>query len=183
MSTRSGDDPFVKATYPLSDRLRRAVWKLCYHAIYRMIPRPFFSVRALILRMFGATIAAPSFFYPRAIIWAPWLLTAEDTVTVADDAEVYNPAGAYLGSHTIISQGAYLCGATHDIDDPAFPTIAVPIRIGKYVWIASRAILLPNATAEDGSVLGAGAVAARPLEKWTVYGGNPAKALRRRQPR
>ncbi len=44
--------------------------------------------------------------------------------------EIYNPAPVTLGSHAILSQEAYVCGATHDYDDPAFPLIAYAMNIG-----------------------------------------------------
>ncbi len=61
-------------------------------------------------------------FYPKSKVWAPWNLICSDQVTVADGAEIYNPSPMSLGSHAILSQDSYLCGATHDYDDPAFPS-------------------------------------------------------------
>ena len=57
-------------------------------------------------------------FYPGSKVWAPWNLICADQVTAGDGVEIYNPAPVTLGSHAILSQGAYLCGATHDYDDP-----------------------------------------------------------------
>ena len=34
-----------------------------------------------------------------------------------------------LGNHAIVSQQAYLCGATFDYEDPAFPLVAFPISV------------------------------------------------------
>ena len=54
------------------------------------------------------------------------------------------------------------------------------IRTEPQVWICARAIVLPGVHCQAGSVLGAGSVATRDLEEWTVYAGNPAKAVRQR---
>jgi putative colanic acid biosynthesis acetyltransferase WcaF len=114
-------------------------------------------------------------------IWAPWNLECEDVVSIADEAIVYNPQAVRLGSHCTISQQAYLCGATHDCDDPAFRLVAAPIRIGRYAWICARASVLPGVHVGDGAVLGLGAVAARDLRPWTIYAGLPARRIRERK--
>jgi putative colanic acid biosynthesis acetyltransferase WcaF len=133
-----------------------------------------------LLRLFGAKLGAINFVYPSARIWAPWLLQTGDLVTIGRGAEIYNPGGAYLGHRTIVSQDAYFCGATHDYQSPDFTYITKPIRTEPQVWICARAIVLPGVQCKEGSVLGAGSVATRNLEAWTVYAGNPAVAVRQR---
>jgi putative colanic acid biosynthesis acetyltransferase WcaF len=132
-------------------------------------------------RAFGAKLGVNCHVYPAASIWAPWNLICEDAVGIADGAVIYNPAPIRLGSHCVISQQAYLCGATHDFDDPAFPMRSLPIRVGAYAWICARATVCAGRHVGDGAVLGLGAIATRDLEPWTVYAGNPARALRVRR--
>ncbi len=119
-------------------------------------------------------------FYPGSKIWAPWNLTCADQVTAADGVEIYNPAPVHLGSHAILSQQAYLCGATHDLDDPAFPLLAYSMTIGAYAWVCARASVCPGVNLAEGSVLGLGSVATRDLEAWGVYAGTPAVKVRER---
>ena len=120
-------------------------------------------------------------FYPASKVWAPWNLICDDQVTAADYAEIYNPAPVAFGSHSILSQAAYICGATHDYDDPAFPLIAFNMNIGAYAWICARASVAPGVNVGDGAVLGLGSVATRDLEHWTVYAGVPAIAVKPRR--
>jgi len=108
------------------------------------------------------------------------MLECAASACIADDAVVYNPAGVWLGEAAVVSQQAYLCGAGHDIDDPAFPMVSRPIRIGAHAWVAARATVQAGVTLHEGAVLGLGAVATRDLLAWTVYAGVPARALRRR---
>lgn len=116
-------------------------------------------------------------------MWAPWNLVCEDGASLGDDAEIYNPSVAYLGSHAVVSQHAYLCGATHDYNDPAFPLISSPINLGAYSWICARASVGPGVRVGEGAVLGLGSVAASDLEPWTVYAGAPAKKVNHRERR
>jgi len=79
-----------------------------------------------------------------------------------------------------VSQDAYLCSATHDYQTPEFTYITKQIRTEPQVWICARAIVLPGVHCKAGSVLGAGSVATRNLEEWSVYAGNPAVRVRER---
>jgi putative colanic acid biosynthesis acetyltransferase WcaF len=120
-------------------------------------------------------------FYPGSKVWAPWNLICADQVSAADGAEIYNPAPIRFGSHAILSQHAYICGATHDYDDPAFPLIAYTMSLGAYSWICARASVTPGVDVGDGAVLGLGSVATRSLEPWTIYAGVPAVRVKERQ--
>ena len=135
----------------------------------------------MLLRAFGAQMGESCHFYPRSRVWAPWNLVCEDQVTAADGAELYNPAPMHLGSHAIVSQDAFLCGATHDYDDEAFPLLAFSMEIGAYAWICARASVAPGANVGAGAVLGMGSVATRSLEPWTVYAGSPAVRVKERR--
>jgi len=130
--------------------------------------------RSMWLRIFGAKIGPGCHFYPSGMVWAPWNLVCEDCCTLADRAEIYNPSPVYLESHCIISQQAYICGATHDYNHPDFPMISYSMRLGAYSWICARASVSPGVRVGAGAVLGLGSVACDDLEPWTVYSGVPA---------
>ena len=121
-------------------------------------------------------------FYPGSKVWAPWNLICADQVSAADGVDIYNPAPVRFGSHAILSQEAYVCGATHDYDDPDFPLIAYKMSFGAYSWICARASVAPGVEVGEGAVLGLGSVATRNLEPWTIYAGVPATKVKDRQP-
>ncbi len=81
----------------------------------------------------------------------------------------------------ILSQDAYVCGATHDYDDVRFPLIAYAMQLEAYAWICARASVAPGVHVGEGAVLGLGSVATRNLEAWTVYAGTPAVKVKERQ--
>jgi putative colanic acid biosynthesis acetyltransferase WcaF len=174
-------DPFLRPSATLANRVARLAWGAAYWLLFRPSPRPMHAWRSSLLRLFGAKLGADCHIYPRARIWAPWNLVCEDVVAIADDAEIYNAATIVLRSHSTVSQNAYLCGATHDCDDPAFPIISLPITIGRYGWIAARATVQAGVSVGEGAVLGLGAVATRNLDAWCVYGGIPANLIRKRR--
>lgn len=176
----SATDPYQRATYSLSDRFSRFTWAIVYTLLFRPSPRPFHAWRCFLLRLFGAKLGPGVHPYPTARIWAPWNLICEEAASIGEDAIIYNPKPVYLGSHAIVSQYAFICGATHDYEDPAFPTVSYAMRVGSYSWICARACVQPGVNVGDGAVLALASVATRDLEPWTVYSGVPAKALKRR---
>lgn len=178
--TTGNADAYLRPAFPLRLRIKRLVWSVVWTLLYRPSPRPLHGWRALLLRTFGARIGLNCHFYPRSKIWAPWNLICDDQVTAADGAEIYNPAPMTFGSHAILSQDSYLCGATHDYDDPDFPLIAFAMQVGAYSWICARASVAPGANVGEGAVLGLGSVATRDLDPWTVYAGVPAVKVKER---
>lgn len=182
ISPATAADPYLRPAFSSKDRLRRLAWNICHALLYRTSPRPFHAWRAALLRLFGATMGPNCHFYPSSRVWAPWNLICADQVTAGDGAEIYNAAPIHLGSHAILSQDAYLCGATHDFNDPAFPLLAYTMYVGSYAWICARASVAPGVNVAEGSVLGLGSVATRDLEPWTVYAGVPAVKISNRKP-
>jgi putative colanic acid biosynthesis acetyltransferase WcaF len=183
ISSDTAADPYLRPAFSLGNRMRRLVWNICWALLYCLSPRPLHGWRSMLLRIFGATMGPNCHFYPRSKVWAPWNLICADQVTAGDGAEIYNPAPITLGSHVILSQDAYVCGATHDYDDPSFPLLAYAMHMGAYSWICARASVAPGVQVGEGAVLGLGSVATRNLEPWTVNAGCPAvKVKERRRP-
>lgn len=175
------ENPYCRASFGFRNRVARLVWQCVYALLYRISPRPLHAWRSMLLRLFGAKMGSGCHFYPSGKVWAPWNLTCEDCCTLGDGAEIYNPSPIYLESHCVISQQAYICGATHDYNDPQFPMISFPMRLGTYSWICARASVAPGVQVGAGAVLGLGSVANRDLESWTVYSGVPAVKIKSRE--
>jgi putative colanic acid biosynthesis acetyltransferase WcaF len=178
--TAQPDDPYLRPSFSVSNRMGRLAWSIIWTLLFRPSPRPFHAWRAFLLRGFGAKLGPNCHFYPRSRVWAPWNLECADGVTLGDEAEIYNPSVVSMGSHTIVSQQAYICGATHDYNDPAFPLISFPMSLGAYSWVCARASVSPGVNVGEGAVLGLGSVATRDLEPWTVYAGVPAQRVKQR---
>jgi putative colanic acid biosynthesis acetyltransferase WcaF len=176
-------DPYLSPSFSVSNRMGRLAWSIVWTLLFRTSPRPLHSWRAFLLRCFGAKLGPNCHFYPKSRVWAPWNLECADGVSLGDEAEIYNPSPVSLGSHAIVSQQAYICGATHDYNDPAFPLISFPMSVGAYSWVCARASVCPGVNVGEGAVLGLASVATRDLEPWTVYAGAPAQMLKRRMER
>jgi putative colanic acid biosynthesis acetyltransferase WcaF len=176
----SGSDPYLKPVFPFADKLRRYLWSINWLLLCRWTPNPMHNWRIFILSLFGAKIGKGSAVYPSCKIWAPWMLIMGDVSTIGPGVEIYNPGGLRLGHHAILSQDAYICGATHNYNKSSFDYIMKEIVIEPYTWICAKSIVLPGVCCKEGSVLGAGAVIVKDMEPWTVYTGNPATPIKMR---
>lgn len=169
-------------SYTLSHRLFRLVWNLAWAMLASWTPPPLHGWRRFLLRLFGANIDGRPHVYGSAQIWYPPNLTLGHMAVLGPHSICYCMAPTEIGAYATISQHAFLCAGSHDVDDPHFQLIAKSISIGPSAWVASRAFVGPGVIVGEGAVLGACAVATRNYyEPWTIYAGNPAKKIRARK--
>lgn len=86
-------------------------------------------------------------------------------------------AGIHIGARVCINDGAQLLTASHDVRDGGWPTVARPISVGDYAWIATNAMILPGVSIGCGAVVGAAAVVASDVPDYAVVAGNPARII------
>lgn len=82
-----------------------------------------------------------------------------------------------IGNNVSISPEVHLITADHDINDIHFRYRSAPVEINDYVWIGTRAIILPGTTLGEGSVIAAGAVVNKNVPPYEIWGGIPAKKI------
>lgn len=85
-----------------------------------------------------------------------------------------------VGDNTVINDGANIITASHDVDSENWTQFAKETQIGKFVWIATGATILPGVSIADYAVIGAGAVVSKSVNKGEIVAGNPAKVIRKR---
>lgn len=87
-----------------------------------------------------------------------------------------------IGNNVIIGSGVEILTCSHNIDSHEWEFKSYGIEIEDYVWIATRAFILPSCTNIGyGAVCAAGAVVAKNIEKMSVVSGNPAAHIRDRK--
>lgn len=81
-----------------------------------------------------------------------------------------------------IAMEVSFCTSTHELGNQkqrAGKSIGLPIHIGSGTWIGTRAIILPGVTIGNGCIIAAGAVVNKDCEPNCIYGGVPARKLKK----
>ena len=169
------------ASFSLGNRMFRVLWTLAWLALCRFTPPPLFAWRRLVLSLFGARVHPTARVHASVRIWHPANLAIGAHSLIGPGARIYNQGRIEIGSRVVVSQGAYLCASTHDVRDPHFQLVLRPITIRDGCWVAADAFVGPGVTMGDGAVLGARGAMFADAEPLTIYRGNPAIAIGKRE--
>ncbi len=138
--------------------------------------------RALVLM--GARIPPGSFVRSALYITAPRYLTMGDGSKIGPRSQLFLYAQLTIGNNVEIGSDLIVHTAEHVYESPDKPICKQgaqykPVRVGDNVYIGSRVTLLPGACVQSNVVIAAGAVVRDTLASGYVYGGVPAKPLKR----
>ena len=90
--------------------------------------------------------------------------------------------GIIIGKNVAIAPETIILTADHDLNTPDFLGRVRPVLIQDYVFIGTRAMILPGVTLHRGSVVAAGAVVSRDVPALEMVGGVPARPIGKRNP-
>ena len=163
------------------NQIVRLVWGIVWPLGTWFLPRSMGSGwKRFLLRAFGAKIHSTAIVYSSAKVYYPANLRMAEYACLAENVDCYNVAPISIGRYSTVSQGAYLCTASHDITDPLNHLVTAPITIEDQAWVAAGAFIGMGVTIGQGSVVGARAAVFKSVEPWKVVGGNPARVLKER---
>jgi putative colanic acid biosynthesis acetyltransferase WcaF len=100
-----------------------------------------------------------------------------DGVTIGGGVQLYSVGRIFIGDGAIISQGAHLCGASHDVNSPKFYLLVGDIVIKSNAWVAAEAFIGPGVSIGSNAVVAARAVVMRDVQEGTIVAGNPARQV------
>jgi acetyltransferase-like isoleucine patch superfamily enzyme len=160
-------------------KCRNRIGQLAFNMFITYIPSH--TVRLGFLRLFGATIGKGASIMRGTTILDIEFLTLDEGSTVGNRCLLDSRAGLYIGKHVTIASDVHILGGGHDINHPDFLPIPIPTVIEDYVWIASRAMVLPSFI-HRGAVVAAHALVIKDVGELEVVGGSPAKVITKRNP-
>jgi acetyltransferase-like isoleucine patch superfamily enzyme len=161
-------------------KVRNRLSTILFNMIVTYIPSHF--VRQNFLRWFaGSTIGKNSTIMRGTTVFDPEFLTIGNNTAIGFRCFLGSRAGIAIGDNVTIASDTQILGGGHDINHPDFLPMPVPTVIEDYVWIASRAMILPSHI-HRGAVVAAHAVVHKDIAELDVVGGVPAKVLTKRNP-
>ena len=108
-----------------------------------------------------------------------------DRVEINNFSIVNGTGGVDIGEDTLVGPGVRIISYQHRHARGATirsqAVIALPIRIGRDVWLAANAVILAGVTIGDGAVVAAGAVVREDVPAYAVVAGVPARIKKYRE--
>lgn len=91
-----------------------------------------------------------------------------------------------IANNVLIAPGVTIIGYDHISEDISIPImyqgeVAQEIIIEDDVWIGTNAIILKGVHIKKGCIIGAGAVVTKDCEEYGIFGGVPARLIKKRQ--
>jgi putative colanic acid biosynthesis acetyltransferase WcaF len=166
-----------RSPYSTREKLARLLWALVQGTLFRWSFHTWYGWRRWILRRFGATVHPSAIVLRRVRVECPWNLSVGANSCLGDRTVAYCLGRVTIGARVSVSQNVHLCAGTHDYTRPDMPLLRPPIVIEDDAWIAADAFVGPGVTVGRGAILGARGCAFKDLAPWTIYGGNPARAI------
>ncbi|WP_155855136.1 acyltransferase [Actinotalea ferrariae] len=141
------------------------------------------NVRGRLWGMIGHSVA------PTASINADCFLGAANGLTLGERAFINYGcffdlcAPTTIGADCSIGYQAMFVTCSHDLDTPgagrAGAVVTAPITVGDGCWLGARVTVLPGVEIGKRCVVAAGSVVAADCEPGCLYGGVPARLIRR----
>ncbi|MFC1603161.1 putative colanic acid biosynthesis acetyltransferase [Pseudomonadota bacterium] len=164
--------------YSSLEFIMRILWGGFHKTLWRLLWHRLYFLRPLSLKIFGANVRLKSMMYGSTRIFNPKTFKMGEYSTLGPRVEVYNLGSVEIGSHTVISQDAYLCGGTHDYKMDGMPLVKADIVVGNRCWICAGAFLGPGVHIGDDVIVGARAVVTKNIPNGAVVVGNPGAVIK-----
>lgn len=165
---------------PGAGKIKLLLWYVINVLFFINPLNPISSVKVALLKAFGAKVGKGVVIKPGVNIKFPWRLTLGNWVWVGERVWIDNLADVVVGDHVSISQGAMLLTGNHNYKTKTFELQIGEIVLENGCWVGAMSVVCPGVTCGTHSVLAVGSIATSSLEPWTIYQGNPAKAIRKR---
>lgn len=138
---------------------------------------PSHLLRNAIWRAFGLRLGRSSTLHTGVRVFDPRQIRVGEGTIIGYATFIDGRDQVRIGSHTDIASQVMIYSQEHDLTSPDFVARSAPVKIGDYVFIGPRAIILPGVTIGDGAVVAAGAVVTKDVDPFTIVGGVPTKVI------
>jgi putative colanic acid biosynthesis acetyltransferase WcaF len=156
------------------------LWWIVQATLFRASPQVLYGWRRFLLRLFGCSVGKGVLVRPSVEITYPWKVSIGDHSWIGHNVTLYSLGEIHIGANAVVSQGSYICTASHDAQSPAFDIYQKPVYIEDEAWIAADVFLAPGVRIGRGAVVGVRSTVFHDLPSMMVSFGNPAKPVRPR---
>jgi maltose O-acetyltransferase len=92
-----------------------------------------------------------------------------------------NRGNIYIGNNVSISTDSIILTSDHDISTSNLEGRKRKVIIEDFVWIGTRAMILPGVVIHKGGIIGASSVITKDVQSYNVVSGIPGKFIKKRR--
>lgn len=156
--------------------------KRILYGLYKMFQTiimwlPFYYIRLLWSKIFFKKCGKKCYISRNIDFRSPWRLIIKNSTVINKRCVIDARGGCIIGNSVDIAQDVQIWTAEHNVHSPFHEMITAPVEIKDYVWIASRATILPGVTIGEGAVVATGSVVTKDVPPYTIVGGIPARVI------
>lgn len=166
---------------PGASKVKMLLWYFTNLIFFTSRWFPLSGFKVFLLRLFGSGIGTGVVIKPAVNIKYPWRLSIGNYVWIGEEVWIDNLEDVVIADHVCISQGAMLLCGNHNYKKSTFDLITGKIILEEGVWIGAQTVVCPGVVCKSHAILTVGSVATSQLDACTIYQGNPAKAIRKRE--
>lgn len=153
-----------------------------YHFLISIIMwLPCHPLRRLLCKSIMGKFNMSSAVYRCIDIRSPYRINIGDGTCVNKQCVLDGRGGLTIGDNVDIAQGVNIWTEQHDYNSPSYKSVKAPVVIEDYVWIASRATVLPGVTIGRGAVVASCAVVTKDVPPLAIVAGVPARIIGHRE--
>lgn len=142
---------------------------------------PNHTLRKIVFTTSGVKIGKNSTIHMGCKFFNPKNVTIGEDTIVGNNAFLDGRDFLMIGDHVDIASEVMIYNSEHDINDPEFRATNEPVKIGDYVFIGPRAIILPGVNIGRGAIIAAGCVVTKDVSEYAIVGGVPGKIIGERK--
>ena len=138
---------------------------------------PFADLRRWYLRLFVKSLGKKTYIGRNVDVKEPSKITIGHHSVINKNVVLNGRGGLDIGDNVDIAQDVFILTEQHDQNDDMHSLVKKSVHIDDYVWIATRATILPGTDIGKGAVVACGAVVTKDVAPMTVVGGVPARYI------
>lgn len=142
---------------------------------------PSHAFRLGVLRLWGAKIGTGSSVFRGTTVLGIRNIVIGSSVGIGFRCLLDARGGLTIGDNTVVASDVHFITGTHLPDSDTFDYVLLPITVGEFSWIASRATVLPDVTLGKGVVVGAGSLVRKDVPDMAIVAGIPAQIRGQRE--
>lgn len=153
-----------------------------YHIFIQIIMWiPCHPLRRFMCYVLFRKFALSSSIHRNVDLRSPYRIIVGKSTNINKKCVLDGRGGLIIGNNVDIAQEVNIWTEQHDYNSSDFKSIVSPVTIDDYVWIASRATILPGVNIGRGAVIACGAVVTKDILPLSIVAGVPARVIGHRK--